>query len=292
MTWQIAILTHQILEAAYSLLYRRYASKHKHDKYLTNALMYLLTVLPAGIAWSLLNGGPDFSFDASLWLFFVIGGVLFGLGNSMSYLANTKLEAGVFSVIYNSKIVVTVIASTVLLSEGLVSAQFVGLLLVLGASIFVSTLSSNFRLKKITKFNVFTVVAFMSAMLIGLGATNEKYLLDSVTLATYFVVGWGFQTLVMVLLARTAKSQVKKIFQSKAIFQIVLMGVLRTLAGFAIINALVMSGNSSVIASVTALHVVLVSLGGYIFLKEKDKVGYKFLAAAVSFVGVILLVSV
>lgn len=288
MTWQLAILTHQILETIFSLVYRNYAKQHEGDHYVTNAIMYLTTVVPFGIVWSLTKGGPSLDFSGNLWWFFLLAGLLFAVGNITAFKANTRLEASQFAIIYSFRTVVVVIASWLLLSERLTPLQLLGAVIVFSASLFVIWLNRQRNAKR--RLELYATIAAISAVLMGLAVTNEKHILSGVTIATYVVIGWGLQAFFMTLLANRQLARVKDLIKDGSIKTILLLGGLRTVAGFAFINALQLSNNASLIASIAALQIILVTIGGYIFLNEKKYGVYKVAAALAAFVGVVLLV--
>ena len=288
MTWQLAILAHQILETIFALIYRNYAKKHTQDHYVTNAVMYLATVVPFGIIWSITQGGVSLDFSNSSWWFFGLAGLLFALSNITAFKANTRVEASQFAIITSFRTVVVVIASWLLLSERLTQVQMTGAIIVFAASLFV--ISLNRRADAKSKLGFYSIIAAVSAILMGLAVTNEKYILNSVDIATYVVIGWGLQAFFMTVLANRQLARVPQLVKDGSIKTILLLGGLRTVAGFCFINALQLSNNASLIASIAALQIILVTIGGYIFLNEKKYGVQKFVAASAAFVGVILLV--
>ena len=289
MTWQLAILIHQILETIFALVYRDYAKKHPKDHFVTNAVMYLATVVPFGIVWSIAQGGFSLDFPVSIWWFFGLTGLLLALGNIASFKANTKVEASQFAIITRFRVIVIVVASWVLLGDTLTPLQFLGACIVFGSSLSVVFLTR--RKTRKSKVGIFTIIAILSAVFMGLGITSEKYVLSSVNLATYVVVGWGLQAFFMTLLANRQLARVPVLIKDGSIKTILLLGGLRTIAGFCFINALQLSNNASLIGSIAALQVILVVIGGYIFLNEKKYGVQKFVAASAAFIGVILLVN-
>lgn len=289
MTWQLAILIHQILETIFALVYRDYAKKHPKDHFVTNAVMYLATVVPFGIVWSIAQGGFSLDFPVSIWWFFGLTGLLLALGNIASFKANTKVEASQFAIITRFRVVVIVAASWLLLGDTLTPLQFLGACIVFGSSLSVVFLTR--RKTRKSKVGIFTIIAILSAVFMGLGITSEKYVLSSVNLATYVVVGWGLQAFFMTLLANRQLARVPVLIKDGSIKTILLLGGLRTIAGFCFINALQLSNNASLIGSIAALQVILVVIGGYIFLNEKKYGVQKFVAASAAFIGVILLVN-
>lgn len=289
MTWQLAILTHQILETIFALVYRSYAKEHPKDHFVTNAVMYLATVVPFGIIWSMTQGGLSLNFSSHIWWFFGLAGLLFALGNIAAFKANTKVEASQFAIITRFRVVVIVAASWLLLGDTLTPLQFLGACIVFGSSLFAVLLTR--QKKRGGKIGIYTIIAVLSAVFMGLAITSEKYILSSVNLATYVVIGWGLQAFFMALLANRQLARVPKLVKDGSIKTILLLGGLRTVAGFCFINALQLSNNASLIGSIAALQVILVVIGGYIFLNEKKHGVQKFLAASAAFIGVILLVN-
>lgn len=289
MTWQLAILIHQILETIFALVYRDYAKKHPKDHFVTNAVMYLATVVPFGIVWSITQGGFSLDFPVSIWWFFGLAGLLFALGNIAAFKANTKVEASQFAIITRFRVVVIVAASWVLLGDTLTPLQFLGACIVFGSSLSAVLLTRQKKRK--SKVGIYTLIAVLSAVFMGLAITSEKYILSSVNLATYVVIGWGLQAFFMTLLANRQLTRVPALIKDGSIKTILLLGGLRTVAGFCFINALQLSDNASLIGSIAALQVILVVIGGYIFLNEKKYGVQKFVAASAAFMGVLLLVN-
>ena len=164
-----------------------------------------------------------------------------------------------------------------------------GAIIVFAASLFV--ISLNRRPVAKSKLGFYSIIAAVSAILMGLAVTNEKYILGSVDIATYVVIGWGLQAFFMTVLANRQLARVPQLVKDGSIKTILLLGALRTVAGFCFINALQLSNNASLIASIAALQIILVTIGGYIFLNEKKYGVQKFIAASAAFIGVILLVA-
>jgi len=289
MTWQLAILIHQILETIFALVYRDYAKKHPKDHFVTNAVMYLATVVPFGIVWSIAQGGFSLDFPVSIWWFFGLTGLLLALGNIASFKANTKVEASQFAIITRFRVIVIVVASWLLLGDTLTPLQFLGACIVFGSSLSAVLLTRQKKRK--SKVGIYTLIAVLSAVFMGLAITSEKYILSSVNLATYVVIGWGLQAFFMTLLANRQLTRVPALIKDGSIKTILLLGGLRTVAGFCFINALQLSDNASLIGSIAALQVILVVIGGYIFLNEKKYGVQKFIAASAAFMGVLLLVN-
>jgi drug/metabolite transporter (DMT)-like permease len=286
MTWQLAIIIQQLCEAAYALIYRKYSQKHVGQHFLTLAIMYVSVIVPVGIVWSLSMGGPRLDFPLYAWAVLLVVGLLFALGNGANYVANTKLEASHFSVIYACRIIVTIIAAGLLIGEVLSPSQLPGAVIVLFAALALSFFSNKRAKKSKTRY---VLVAFGGALLLGLSTVGEKFLLGEMSLATYAVVGWMLQAMFMALLAHKQIPQIKKVLRN-GIKTILLLGALRATAGVCFVTALALSDNAALIASITAAQVVLVAISSYVFLGERRNLLLKVGAAVAASIGVILLV--
>jgi drug/metabolite transporter (DMT)-like permease len=286
MTWQLAILIQQLCETAYALIYRRYSQHHVGQHFLTLAIMYVGVIVPVGLVWSFSMGGPRFDFQPYVWLVLIVAGMLFALGNGANFIANTKLEASHFSVIYACRIIVTVLAAGLLIGELLSPSQLPGAAIVLFAALTVSFFNGKQAAKSKLKY---VLIAFAGALMLGFATVSEKFLLGQMSLATYAVVGWMLQALCMALLARKELPQIKKVFRH-GLKTILLLGALRATAGVCFVTALTLSDNAALIASITAAQVVLVAIGGYIFLGERHNLRLKIGAAIAACLGVLLLI--
>lgn len=288
MTWQLAILFQQTASTAYALLFRHYAKNNPAQTVIATALTDLMVLAPVAIIWSFTMGGPQFDFPAHLWWLFLLTGFLFAAGNIAMYKASTKVEASRFTIISTLRTVVIVVASGLLLSEHLTPIQTLGALIILSASFVVISLNGTKHKKQ--HHDRYSVIAIVSAILIGLAVTAEKFLIGSTGLATYVFISWLLQTAFLTAFAWRQFGMVKEIVKKGSIKMLFVIGVLRSTAGVCFVTALALSNSASLIASVAAIHVVTTAIGGYIFLGERTHGRQKLAAALAAFVGVVLLV--
>jgi len=287
MTWQIAISLHLILSSLFAIGQRYIAKRHFYSPVLTTALMYVLTVTPAGIAWAVLSGQIDFSFSRHIWFVLPISGLLFALANIFAFHANEKVDATQFNVIANLRNLVTVAVSSLFLSEFLTPKQLAGGLLLVSGAILISAYGFNEQTKKINKY---TFVAVLSAVMMGSAISLEKYILGFVNFETYLIVGWGAQTSAMAAIALPQFKELKANLDFKKIFSIVILGLLRTFAGFMFIRAMILSDNSSLMAVLVSLKAPIVFGFAFVLLKEKAHLARKALGVTLTVLGLLFMV--
>ena len=285
-SWQLAVAIHLAASTAFALFYRKFAQVHSGKALLSTALMYITTVLAIGVIAALMYGNVSFHFPVYLWLYLVLGGVLFAVANVTAFMANTHIDAGQFSIISNFKVVVTIFVSSLLLRETLSGIQLVGVILLLIAAFIVTSLKFN---KKTLTVDKFTIIAGISAALFGLGISNEKFLLNNMSFSTYLIAGWGMQTAAMVVIAAKELHGTQDFLKNGSGKRIMVLGMLRACAGLGLVYALNTLGNSSLIAGMTSYTTALVVVGSYFILKEKDGIRVKIIGTVAATIGLLLL---
>lgn len=287
MTWQVAIALHLLSSTCFALVYRGFAKGNPDKALLSTALMYIFTVTPAGIIYALFAGDISFGFPAYVYFYLVLGGVLFTLANYFAFTANSHTDAAQFSIVSNLRTVTTIFASSLLLGETLTGKQLVGVALLLAAAVYITSLKFN---RKTFRLDRYTVMAVLAAAALGLGISNEKFLLGEMSFSTYLIIGWGFQTLMMSLFAVNHMHRAVVMIKSREFRVVLWLGVFRTIAGFALVYALIESDNSSLISGVTAYKTALVVAGSYFILKETDHLRTKIAGTVLATIGLMLLI--
>ncbi len=194
MSWQILIGLHVAFSTIYALLFRKVAQEFPDTPRLSMALIYLLVIFPLGLIAAFFQGGIDINLSLQTWILLVLGGILFTGLSVFGYMANSHVDAAQFAVIQNTQAVFTIIVSGLLLGEHLSFEQLAGVAMLVTGAIVVSVKGfskDSFRLSK------WSVVAIASALFAGAALSNEKHLLSQMNKQTYYVFGWGMQTLVM-----------------------------------------------------------------------------------------------
>ncbi len=286
-SWQVAISIYLLLSTTFALVYRHFAQQHPGQALLSSALMYLLTVTPCGIFWALYSGNISFNFPVHLWFFLILGGIFFALANIIAFIANSQVDAAQFSLLSNFKLITTILISSLVLQERLTFQQFIGVALVLLATVMITAGKLK---RKTLHFDRFTWLALLSAIFLGSGISNEKFLLDNLTFSTYLIVGWGFHTLAMIVIAGQHMSRAKALLTRKSSWQLIWLGLLRTFGGFALVYALKESDNSSLISGITSYKTALVVMGSYFLLKEKEHILIKIAGTILATTGLLLLI--
>ena len=117
--------------------------------------------------------------------------------------------------------------------------------------------------------------------------TFEKHLLGQMNVGTYMIIGWGFQTLAMVVLA-AGEWHTLKDFDKKGILNLSSMGLLRFLQGITFVIA-VSQADIGLLASIVSYKAVLIFIGGMIFLRERNHIFIRLLGSILATIGLLLI---
>ncbi len=285
MSWQTAIILHLIFTAIFALVQRNISRQFTSHARVGTAFFYPI-VSAMGIIYGVLNYDISFNFSPYIWLFLVANGFIFALSFISAFKANSHVDAAQFAILQSTRAVFTVVIASILLSEQLSTPQLLGVLVLAVSAGLVSVRRTTNRTFNVSAWSWLTI---FSALTLALATTNEKYFLGEMNVGTYMVVGWGFQTLAVILLA-FGRWHTLKDFGPSGIKQLVGLGRLRGLQGITFVVAL-SQADISLLAGIMSYQTVLIFVGGIIFLHEREHLYRRFAGSIIATAGLLLLVS-
>jgi transporter family protein len=286
MTWQTAIFLHLIFSAGFALVQRSVSRQFTTHAKVAVAFIYGLFVTPLGVAYGLLNYDISFNFSLLTWIFLFIAGVIFALANITAYRSNAHIDAAQFAILTNLIAVFTVIIAAIFLSERMTLTQLLGVAILVSAAGLVSVRKTTKRTFQISSWSI---LAILSALFAAMGLTFEKHLLGQMNVGTYMIIGWGFQTLAMVVLAAKEWHTLKD-FNKRGIAKLSSLGVLRFLQGVTFVTA-TSQANIGLLTSIVSYKSVLIFAGGIIILREKNHIIIRLFGSVLATIGLFLVFS-
>lgn len=282
MTWQVLILASIFFGSVCTLLQRILLKDEASDEKTYSVFFQLLSGLMIG-GFGLFFA--DMSFPSNLRpliIGFILMTTLYGFGNVFIFQALKRMEASRFTIIFSSRAFFTVLASSLLLGEFLTPKQIMGTLLIIVGVILV-----NIKSARLT-FARKEAVALLAAASFGFGVSNDSFMLKTFNLYPYVFLAFVVPALfIMALNPYTIKNM--KVFLKKDIMtKMLLLCILYAAQAILFFAALQMSKNSSRIASVNLVSVIVTVLMAIAFLKERENLAQKLLGAVSSFIGLLL----
>lgn len=183
-------------------------------------------------------------------------------------------------------VVVVAALGWILLGEGLTLSQTIGgVFLLLGS--YIAIYSVRRKPGKSSKEGV--ILAALSGITLGIVIVAERAVLDKMSSAAYFIVGYGVQALGTAILATPdiIKTPARK-FTRFELAGAAACGVLAALGGATYITALTKVGNVSLVILLTTFQMPLSVIASHYILKEKDNGALLLAACFVSFIGLLV----
>jgi drug/metabolite transporter (DMT)-like permease len=241
----------------------------------------LATVLQTGVAVPLLFALPFVKLDTSVytptsWALIAAAAAL-----AMGFLwTNVKslqeVDAGVYSILFNLRIVFVTILGIILLSEPVAPLQMFG-----GLLIFLSVVTlSN---KRHTMNRPGLVWGLSAALIVSLLAVIEKHLISTIGLYHYFLPAVLTSTLVMwgILIYRHAHVP----WRAVATPGMGALMALKAAGAYGFTGALALGAPVSIATYISCLAVVLIVLLAAVWLRETDHMRQKLTATGLAVAG-------
>lgn len=283
----MAVVGEIVLETILSLRYRAIAHKNPQNPLLATTVIYGLGVLPVGVVFWIISGAslPSLELSAIFWI--ITASALFASANVLIYKAYSKMDASLYAIINSSKYVVIVLGAMIILGDDFNSKQLIGAALILLANIYVSAVARHSHKQRVRLQFVF--LAFGASIMIAVAQLSERIVLELAPIATYMLIGWGLQVIILILFSRPTRYKMRHFQRAGLLRQLVTTGVLRGLAGVCIVYAVAATQNASLVFSLAATKVIAVAVAGYIFLNERLYAKERIGAALVTLVGIVLI---
>src|SRR5680860_82301 len=282
MTWQF-LISLSIILFSISVLLQRFILRESNSKPIAFSIFFqfltgiLITI--AGFLFSNMTLPNIVPLIPNLLLMIV----LYTFANIFIFKSLKEIEASKYTIIFATRVLFTILASTLILSEGLTIKQLGGALFILLGVIFVSLESTKFTFKKGELFALLGAIGF------GFANTNDRFLLSSFNIYPYMSVIFISPAIFMGLIYPKELKYIK-LFLHKSIFKkTLLLCIIYALSAATFFGALKIADNSSQVISVNLTSVIVTVLLSIIFLKERTHIVKKLAGAVITFIGLLLI---
>jgi drug/metabolite transporter (DMT)-like permease len=271
--------------AANTILQRKTAIHEKLPSRLIMFLTFALFLYPIALATALIIGNFWLDWQPAAALALAIDALGMGLYFVFALHLNRKVEAIEYSVITNMYMPVTVLLGVFVLGNRLTDVQFIALLLlIIGATLVVAKQLSRDALS----FDRYSIYLLVASVGLGIGLAAERACLNYMSPSTYMVIGYGLQTLIIAASVRKAWPRVRKIHAGQWL-NISKLGITRACWNLGFLGSVALSGNVSLIATVSSFRVPLIFITSFFLLRgERDHLKRKFIGVLIATIGLLL----
>lgn len=276
--WQFLFFMWLISTTIASLLYRRFAIKSNLSPLVSAAVRGF--VVSAPLMWVIALVTGDFTMPSLTIIGFAALeaalGLIYGLA---SFKAIKQSDASTFSTLIKLSVIPLVLFSSLLLGEGLTALQCIGATLLMLSGFIVGKVHLTKR-----------SLAWMLTAIVSIALMNlvDRYLVESVgvitALTTVFTIG------PLLHLPFTAKSMVRdRAVIKRELPSMVILAVMTFIQVVTFIWATDVAGNLSLLYSLSASKVVLVTIAAAVFLGERDNLKLKVSSALIATIGILII---
>ncbi len=282
MSWQFFIAISVITSSVAVLFQRLLLHKDKSNPYAYIVVFQAQVALLVG-AYAVINGFvmPDF---ARYWLAIIATCVLFGAGNVVYAKTLQRVEASIFSVLFATGAVWVMLMGIIFLDEALSFSQIIGSIL-----IFFSIAVLGYS-KKSLKFDKGILWGLLTGLIYGVAVALWAYVGRGSDVASWTAISFAGPSLAVLLAYPSSVMHMKSFLSGTKLIRMTLLGLFFSVASVTLLTAY-NRGDVSAVAPINQTSIVVTTLLAVIFLKERDHLPKKILAATICFVGAILIAS-
>lgn len=282
MNWQI-FLTISILAESFGRVFQRFVLKNNTTNPVAYAVWFqFLTGILLSI-YALLHGFilPDNLL--SLLPNLILVSVFYGLMSIFIFKAMQQTEASIFTILFNSRVIITVLGAVILLNNPFTAKQILGTILILASVIAVSFKKEKLQFKK------GEIYSLLAGFFLACGVINDSMILKSFDVATFSAIAFIIPGFFIWVINPKSTSKILALPKDKFFPRLGLMGLIYGTAYTTYNFAYNSSQNAAKIAAIFPISSVITVLISMILLKERQRMLIKLLAAIISFTGVLLI---
>lgn len=284
MSWQLLTMISVTTFSVSVLLQRLLLHKNKTDPYAYAIAFQGLTGVLVGL-YALVHGFelPDLS---RLWLPMLATFVLYGAGH-VTYAKTLQLvEASAFPIFFATQAIWVMGVGVLFFHEYLGLWQVLGSLMIFcGIALLSKHPGGTVRLK----LEHGVVLGLLTGLLFGLASVTWAYVGRHADTASWAALGFVGPALSVLLARPQAFIKLKSFLNGEMATRMLLLCLIFSVSGVTLLQAY-HSGNLSLVAPLRQTGIIMTLFLGIVFLKERDDLHRKILAALICATGALLVV--
>jgi bacterial/archaeal transporter family protein len=281
MNWLTLIFISVLLASVASILQRVLMKSEKSEPY-SYAIVFHFLLGFLNLIFAIVSGSHLSLFNEN-FLFLLLASILWGGCSIFLFKSLQLIEASEKTMLSSLNVVFTIIASIIFLHEIFTGKKILGTALILISTLLIVNLKNGFKLNK------GVIYVLITALFAGLAVV-----VDSINVQTYDVIGYNtFQNFLtgffILAFAPKALKNWRHFIQPEFLIKMLPLGIFSATQTILYLTALTQPGHTAQISVVRQSSTIVTVLLAFIFLKERNNVGRKVVAAVLVTIGVILL---
>lgn len=277
--WVIFVILYIILAVSFTQFYKVVTRTSNSDGTLTVLLQFI-----AGTFALLLSPFFKFTFptDWKVYMFLGIACIFYAISDRMNTTVRSGIEASTFSIIKQLSTVFMIVAGLLFFKEPFVLKKIIGAALIIFSNILI------FYKKGKQKFDKYVILGIISNLAFSVALFLDVNISDNFNLAFYVALTLFVPAIFITIAEKVKLSNIKKEFMNGNKKAILITSFCWGTMIVAQLRAYQL-GSVTTVAPLCALTVIGNVLVGYLFLKERDGLLKKIIAALLIIISVLLI---
>lgn len=277
--WFLFVAMYIILAVSFTQFYKIVLNTSKSDGTLTVLLQFI-----AGLSALLLSPFFKFTFptDWKVYLLLGIACIFYALSDRMNTTVRSGIEASTFSIIKQLSTVFMVLAGLLFFKEQFVWKKVIGAGLIIFSNVLIFYKKGNQKIDKYILLGILSNIIYSIALFLDVNIS------DSFNLAFYVAITLLVPALFITIAERVKLSNIKNVFKTGDKKAILITGLCWGTMIVVQLRAYQL-GEATSVAPLCALTVIGNVVVGYLFLKERNNLLKKLIAAILIIISVFLI---
>lgn len=223
-----------------------------------------------------------FPTDISVYISLGLAIVFYAITDRLNTTVRKEIEASTFSILKQISTVFMIVAGIIFFKEPFLWNKIIGAILIIFSNILIFYKKGKFKFDKYVLLGVLSNLSFSIAMFLDVSIS------ENFNLPIYVAITLIVPAILIFIFDRIKFSEIKTELKNGNKEAMIITSITWGLSIFSQLRAYQI-GNVTTIAPLCALTVILNVLVGYVFLKEKDNLLKKIVAAIFVIISVILI---
>lgn len=277
--WLLYVILYLILATVFTQFFKIATKTLKKAGALT-----ILLQMTAGLSALLLCPFFEFKFSTDITVYIMLGIsiIFYAITDRVNTTVRSGIEASTFSMLKQLSTTFMIFAGLIFFKEEFVLAKFIGAMLIIFSNVLIFYKKGKFEFNKYLLLGVLGNISYTVALFLDVNIS------DTFNLPFYVAVTLIIPALLIMIFERIKPSEIKNEFINGNRKAILITAISWATMIIVQLRAYQL-GNVTVVAPLCALTVILNVIVGYLFLKERDNLLRKIIAAILIIISVILI---
>lgn len=277
--WILYVILYIILSTIFTQFYKIATQNLKNAGALT-VILEIVGVITALLICPFFN--LTFPTNFEVWIFLGLSIIFYAITDRVNTTVRSGIEASTFSILKQLSTTFLTLAGFLFLNEEFIFHKFLGAMLIILSNIFIFYKKGEFKMNRYIGLGVLANLSFTIAMFLDVNLSKHF------NLPFYVAMTLGIPAILIALTEKIKISEMKEELKIANKKVLLITGITWSLSIIAQLRAYQLQ-KVSIVAPICSLSVILNVIVGYLFLKERDNLPRKIIAAILIVISILLI---